>query len=277
VEGNHEEIIKSPRVREIYLGKEEAPELIEAQVEDRTRDTDSFRILSIKEISTGEGDLNALSEVSLDVFRGDIVALVGVSGSGKTTLINAVNRSIPLLSGDILFKGISIINKKPYEMAELGISQCVEGRRLFLGLTVRENLEIGAYSKRARAKWRSTMERVFDLFPVLAGRRDQIAGTLSVGEQRMAAIGCALMGLPEFIMLDELSHGLAPIIIEKLHEAILEINLQGITILLADQNIGQSLEIANRAYIIERGRIIRSGNPRELKQDEYIRKVFLGR
>lgn len=275
-EGVPGEIIQNPRVREIYLGKEEAPEVIETPVEDKTHDTESAGILSVQDISTGHGNLKALSGVSLDVFKGDIVALIGVNGSGRTTLINAVNRTIPVLNGDILFKGMSIINKKPYEMAELGITQCTEGRQIFLGLTVRENLELGAYCKRARAKWRSTMERVFDLFPVLAGRRDQIAGALSVGEQQMTAIGCALMGLPEFIIFDELSLGMAPIIIEKLHEAIVEINRQGITILLADQNIGQSLEIADRGYIIEKGRIIRSGNSRELRQDEYLNKVCFG-
>ena len=277
LEGPPEKIAENPRVQEIYLGKKESPQALEINAEERHSDVEPPKMLSVRDLSAGHGDLKVLFEISLDVFKGDVVALAGVNGAGKTTLINAINRSLPLLGGDILFKGKSIVQEKPYEIAELGIGQCIEGRRLFSGLTVRENLEIGAYSRRARAKWRSTMEMVFDLFPVLAGRRDQIAGTLSGGEQQMTAIGCALMCLPELIMFDELSLGLAPLIIEKLYEAIIEINRQGITILLAEQNIHHSLEIANRGYIIENGRIIKSGNSGALKKDEYIRKVSLGR
>ena len=275
-EGAPDEIMRSPRIREIYLGKEDSVGTVGVPAEEKIPDIEPAKLLSVKDVSAGHGEHKVLSGVSLDVFKGEIVALAGAKGSGKTTLVNVINMSLPLMEGDILFKEESILQKSPHEIAELGITQCVEGRRLFPGLTVRENLEIGAYCRRARAKWRSTMERVFDLFPVLASHRDRIAGSLSGGEQRMTAIGCAMMGLPEFIMFDELSLGLAPLIIEKLYEAITEINRQGITILLADQSARQILEIANRGYIIEKGRIIISGNTRELKQKEYIKNISFG-
>jgi branched-chain amino acid transport system ATP-binding protein len=230
----------------------------------------------LKNVNSGYGDFQVLFDVSLDIMKGEIVGLIGVNGAGKTTLIRTINRQLPLRSGEILFKGQSITNVRAFDIVGLGMAQCIEGRKLFPELTAGENLEIGAYCRRARDKRASTIKQVYDLFPVLAERRNQIASTLSGGEQHMVAIGRALMARPELIIFDELSLGLAPIVIESLYNAIIEIKRRGTTILLVEQNVHRSLDVAGRAYIIERGRIVLSGTSESLKQDQHVKQAYFG-
>jgi branched-chain amino acid transport system ATP-binding protein len=275
-EGSPEEIAGSTKVQEIYLGEKKAHEDIEIRDVKAVPKTELPKLLTLQNVSAGYGDFQALSGVSLDICEGDIVALIGANGAGKTTLIRTINRQLPLISGEILFRGRSIVQTKPHDIIGLGMAQCIEGRKLFPELTVQENLEIGAYCKRARGKRHSTMRRVYDLFPILASRRNQIASTLSGGEQQMLSIGRALMGLPQLIIFDELSLGLAPLIIDALFKAIVEINRQGTTVLLVEQNVRLSLEIADRAYIIERGRIVLSGTADALKREEHVKEAYFG-
>jgi len=275
-EGTPEEIANHPQVHEIYLGKKEVHKQIEPRTSKMVSKAEPQGLLSLRNVNAGYGDFQALFDVSLDILEGEIVGLIGVNGAGKTTLIRTVNRQLSLMSGEILFRGKSIVNAQAYDIIGLGMAQCIEGRKLFPELTVQENLEIGAYCRRARDKRRSTMGQVYELFPILAERRNQIANTLSGGEQQMLAIGRALMALPELIIFDELSLGLAPLVIDSLYKAIREINRQGITVLLVEQNVHRSLEVADRAYIIERGRIVLSGTAGSLGRDEHVKQAYFG-
>jgi len=284
VEGAPNDIADNPRVHEIYLGTKKAGEpTIELQTVSGKLEVpkagfppESEKLLILRNVNSGYGDFQVLFGVSLDILKGEIVGLIGVNGAGKTTLIRTISKQLPLRSGEILFKGRSIINVKPFDIVGLGMAQCIEGRKLFPELTVQENLEIGAYCRRARDKRASTIEQVYDIFPTLAERRNQMSYTLSGGEQQMVAIGRALMTLPELIIFDEVSLGLAPIVIDSLYKAIIKINRQGTTILLVEQNVHLSLEIAGRAYIIERGRIVLSGASESLKQDEHVKEAYFG-
>ena len=275
-EGTPAEIADNSRVHEIYLGKKEVHEPIEPRAPKIVSKAEPQKLLALQNVNAGYGDFQALFGVSLDVLEGEIVGLIGVNGAGKTTLIRTVNRQLPLMSGEILFKGKSIVDARSYDIIELGMAQCIEGRKLFPELTVQENLEIGAYCRRAREKRHSTMKQVYTLFPILGERRHQIANTLSGGEQQMLAIGRALMALPDLIIFDELSLGLAPLVIDSLYHAILQINGQGTGILLVEQNVHRSLEVADRAYIIERGRIVLSGTAEALGRDEHVKQVYFG-
>ena len=275
-EGPPEEIANNSQVHEIYLGTKKADEKLDSRAVKPALEAEPVRLLALRNVNAGYGDFQALFDVSLDILEGEIVGLIGVNGAGKTTLIRALNRQLPLMSGEILFRGKSIVHVQSYDIIGLGMAQCIEGRKLFPELTVQENLEIGAYCRRARDKRQSTTEQVYELFPILAERRNQIANTLSGGEQQMLAIGRALMALPELIIFDELSLGLAPLVIESLYKTILEINRKGITVLLVEQNVHRSLEVADRAYIIERGRIVLSGTSKALKQDEHVKQAYFG-
>lgn len=276
--GTPEEIADDPQVHKIYLGSKKEGATIDtsAGTDLRPPEIEPTRLLSLQNVNAGYGDFQALFDVSLDIYEGDITALIGVNGAGKSTLIRSIYKQLPIVSGDILYKGKSIVGLKPYEIIEIGIAQCIEGRKLFPDLTVYENLEIGAYCRRARTERHSTINRIFDLFPILDRRQNQVASTLSGGEQQMLAIGRALMGLPDLIIFDELSLGLAPIIIDNLYEAIMEINRQDKTILLVEQNVHRSLAVADRAYIIERGRIALSGTAEALSHDEYVKEAYFG-
>lgn len=275
VEGSPTEINKNPQVQEIYLGKEKSGEKPPQNVKSN-RISKPEKILKLDKVNSGYGDFQVLFDVSLQIPKGEIVGLIGVNGAGKSTLIRTITRQLPLSSGEIILKGKSIVNRKPFDIVGLGIAQCLEGRKLFPDLTVEENLEIGAYCKRARHERRATMNEVYSLFPKLAARHSQVVSTLSGGEQQMVAIGRALMARPELIIFDELSLGLAPIVIDILYEAIKKINEHGVTVLLVEQNVHRSLEVAHRAYIIERGRIMLSGTSEELSRNEHVRKAYFG-
>lgn len=273
MEGSPDDVLHDPRVIEAYLGDNGA--MSRARLSQRPAQTGAKLVL-MKGVSAGYGEFQALSDVSLEIYEGEILALVGLNGAGKTTLIRALTRQLPLTAGDISFRGKSIARTAPHQIAELGIAQCIEGRKIFPEMTVRENLEIGAYCSRARAHRQTTLKWVYELFPILAQREGQLGSTLSGGEQQMLAIGRALMARPALIIFDEISLGLAPRVIQHLYEAVIEINRQGTTVLLVEQNVHRSLETAHRACVIERGRIVLSGTADELRANERFMATYFG-
>jgi len=233
-------------------------------------------MLIIENLDVFYGDVQALNSVSLEVEAGAIVAIVGANGAGKTTLIRALAGMQRRLSGRIVYRGTDISGWPSYRVCDLGIGQVAEGRQVFPSLTVAENLDIGAMLPRARATRAKNRERVLSLFPVLAERERQAAGTLSGGEQQMLAIGRCLMGAPELIMFDEPSLGLAPTIIHDVLNTIRTLNRDGLTCLLVEQNVAQSLKLASRAYVLENGRVTLSGSGAELLADDRVRSAYLG-
>ena len=233
-------------------------------------------MLRVENLDVFYGDVQALSGVSLEVEEGAIVAIVGANGAGKTTLIRALAGMQQRLRGRIVFRGADIAGWPSHRVCNLGIGQVAEGRQIFPSLTVAENLDIGAMLPRARAARDKNRARVRALFPVLAERARQAAGTLSGGEQQMLAIGRCLMGAPELIMFDEPSLGLAPTIIHDVLDTIRELNRDGITCLLVEQNVAQSLKLASRAYVLENGRVTLSGSGAELLADDRVRSAYLG-
>jgi branched-chain amino acid transport system ATP-binding protein len=233
-------------------------------------------MLRVENLDVFYGDVQALNGVSLDIAEGAIVAIVGANGAGKTTLIRALAGMQQRSSGKIIYRGTDISGWPSYRVCNLGIGQVAEGRQVFPTLTVAENLDVGAMLPRARAVRAKNRERVLALFPVLAERARQAAGTLSGGEQQMLAIGRCLMGAPELIMFDEPSLGLAPAIIHDVLNTIRELNRDGITCLLVEQNVAQSLKLASRAYVLENGRVTLSGSGAELLADDRVRSAYLG-
>ncbi|RLE51214.1 MAG: ABC transporter ATP-binding protein [Candidatus Methanomethylicota archaeon] len=233
-------------------------------------------MLVVDRINVFYGDLQALWDVSLKVEKGEILALVGSNGAGKTTTLNTISGILKPRSGKIEFMGKRIDGMPPHKIVELGIAQVPEGRQLFPEMTVLENLEMGAYTKRAREKFYDTLEWVYQLFPILKERKNQLAGTLSGGEQQMLAIARALMSRPQLLMLDEPSLGLAPKLVLLVFEMIHKINEEGVTILLVEQNVRHALSIAHRGYVIETGKIVLEGSGQELLENEYVKKAFLG-
>jgi branched-chain amino acid transport system ATP-binding protein len=232
--------------------------------------------LQIRDVSVAYGDIQALWDVSLDVNEEEIVALIGPNGAGKTTLMRAIAGLLPLRSGTIKLADKGLHSMRAYKIASQGVILVPEGRRLFGGLTVLDNLELGAYSKRARAVGADTLKLVYELFPLLAERKDQRANTLSGGQQQMLAVGRALMGVPRLLMLDEPSLGLGPLVVENIFETIKRMNEQGVTIFLVEQNARQALELADRAYILEQGKIAGTGEAKELLRDDQVRQAYLG-
>jgi branched-chain amino acid transport system ATP-binding protein len=233
-------------------------------------------MLRVENLDVFYGDVQALNGVSLDIEEGAIVAIVGANGAGKTTLIRAIAGMQRRMRGQIVYRGADIAGWPSFRVCNLGIGQVAEGRQVFPTLTVAENLDIGAMLPRARAARIKNKERVLALFPVLAERARQAAGTLSGGEQQMLAIGRCLMGAPELIMFDEPSLGLAPAIIHDVLNTIRELNRDGITCLLVEQNVAQSLKLASRAYVLENGRVTLSGSGAELLADDRVRTAYLG-
>jgi branched-chain amino acid transport system ATP-binding protein len=233
-------------------------------------------ILSVDDVHTYYGTIHALKGVSLDVREGEIVTLIGANGAGKSTTLRSINGLNHPREGRIRFEGRDITEESPHDVVKMGISQSPEGRRLFPRMSVSENLEMGAYQRTDRQNLREDTDRVYSLFPRLAERRNQKAGTLSGGEQQMCAIGRALMARPKLLMLDEPSMGLAPIFVEKIFEIIREINEQGTPILLVEQNALMALETANRGYVMETGTIALADDAKALRENEQVRKTYLG-
>jgi branched-chain amino acid transport system ATP-binding protein len=233
-------------------------------------------VLTVQGLNVFYGDVQALWEVSFEVRAGELVTLLGSNGAGKTTTLRTISGVVSAAGGHITFEADEITRLPPHAIVTLGIGHIPEGRRLWPGMTVREHLELGAYSLSQRTRMRESLEWVFTLFPHLAERSRQLAGTLSGGEQQMVAIARALMGRPKLLMLDEPSLGLAPRLVADLFRVIREINAQGVTVLLVEQNVQQVLEIADRGYVLETGRIVREGPARDLLTDPAIKEAYLG-
>jgi branched-chain amino acid transport system ATP-binding protein len=233
-------------------------------------------ILELEDVHTFYGSIEALKGVSLEVRQGEIVTLIGANGAGKSTTLRSINGLNHPREGKIRFEGKDITNEAPHDVVKMGISQSPEGRRLFPRMSVLENLEMGAFQREDRAQLKEDLDRVYALFPRLAERKSQKAGTLSGGEQQMVAIGRALMARPKLLMLDEPSMGLAPIFVEKIFEIVREINDQGTPILLVEQNALMALETANRGYVLETGTITLTDDAKALQKNEQVRKAYLG-
>ena len=233
-------------------------------------------MLELKEINAGYGGIQILWDVSMRVDNGEIVALVGANGAGKSTTIKTIAGLLSLMSGSITFDGKRIDAMPVHTIITQGIALVPEGRRLFPYMTVMENLELGNYVEKDRAKVQENLEWVFGLFPILRERMNQLAGTLSGGEQQMLTVGRSLMSKPQFLMMDEPSLGLAPVIVDGVFKTINLLHGEGMTILLVEQNVRKALEIAPRSYVLEHGRVVKSGESAALIGDEEIKKAYLG-
>ncbi len=233
-------------------------------------------LLRVDNIDVFYGSLQVLWDVSIEVKTGEIVAIAGANGAGKTTLMKTISGILHPVTGSIEFAGEDISNMNAYDIVGHGISQVPEGRRLFPDMTVLENLRIGSYDGKARAVRQENLERVYDLFPILAERKNQVAKTLSGGQQQMVAIGRGLMSNPKLMIIDEMSLGLSPLIVLDLFMILHEIQARGVTVLLVEQNVWQTLHEADRAYIIETGRIVLSGNALELAEEEKVKNAYFG-
>lgn len=233
-------------------------------------------LLKVNNIDVFHGTFQALWDVSLTVGAGEIVALVGANSSGKSTLLETISGLLHPAKGNIEFDGKDISRMTPFQIVSLGLSQVPEGRKIFPDMTVLENLIIGSYNRKARAKREESLKRVYELFPILKERINQLAKTLSGGEQQMLVIGRGLMSDPKLLMLDEMSLGLAPIVINEIYKVLSEIQSRGITILFVEQNVKRSLQHGQRAYILKTGRVVLSGDVAELQEEEEVKKAYFG-
>jgi len=233
-------------------------------------------MLKVDKLSAGYGNIQILWDVSLQVNKGEIVALIGGNGAGKSTLVRSITGLLGAYSGSIEFLNQTISGLEPYKIAELGLSHIPEGRRIFTEMSVRENLEMGAYPKNAWKKRKTTLSSVYKMFPRLKERERQLARTFSGGEQQMLAMGRGLMSIPKLCIIDEPSNGLAPKVVMEIFEIIKNMRAQGITILLIEQNVRQTLEISDRAYVLENGRIVMEGDCATCLTSAHIKKAYLG-
>ena len=233
-------------------------------------------VLELEDVHTYYGSIHALKGVSLEVRKGEIVTLIGANGAGKSTTLRSIHGLNRPRRGTIRFRGRDITNAASHDIVDMGIAQSPEGRRLFPRMTVLENLEMGAYRRADRSALDEDLERVYTLFPRLQERKAQKAGTLSGGEQQMVAMGRALMARPQLLMLDEPSMGLAPIFVERIFEIVREINAQGTPILLVEQNALMALDVANRGYVLETGRVALADDAKQLAANPEVRKTYLG-
>ncbi len=233
-------------------------------------------ILKVEGIHTSYGNIEAIRGISLDIAKGEIVCLIGSNGAGKTTTLNTISGILKPKKGKILFKGKRIDGIAAFKIARMGISQVPEGRKIFSRLTVMENLEMGAFFRKDKASIEKDLKGVFEIFPRLDERKDQVAGTLSGGEQQMLAIGRALMARPELLLLDEPSMGLAPILVELIFDTIEKINQRGTTMLLVEQNASMAFQIAHRGYVIQSGEIALHDSIAGLKEDNMVKRLYLG-
>jgi branched-chain amino acid transport system ATP-binding protein len=233
-------------------------------------------MLSVKNLRVQYGAFAALQDVSLSITEGQVVSIVGANGAGKTTLINTISGLLRPVSGKIHFEDQDLLRMEGHAIASIGIAQVPEGRKLFTDMSVYENLLMGSYSSRAKADRERSLDMVFELFPILKQRDKQLAHTLSGGEQQMLAIGRAVMMRPRLMMFDEPSLGLAPIIVQNIFEVIQRLKAAGMTILLVEQNVRQSLQISDYAYVLETGRIVLKGTGREVMENEHTQKAYLG-
>ncbi len=232
-------------------------------------------MLEVRDLNVFYGNIHAIHDISFSVAEGEIVTMIGANGAGKSSTLNSLSGVIPF-KGTISFQGKALANVKPHVIVSSGLVQVPEGRRIFANLSVKENLEMGAYTRKDKGNLKSDYEVVYTRFPRLKERLSQVAGTLSGGEQQMLAMGRALMSRPKMLLLDEPSMGLAPLLVKEIFSIIRDINATGTTVLLVEQNANMALSIAHRAYVLETGRIILSGNASELMKSEEVRKAYLG-
>ena len=233
-------------------------------------------MLNVSNIDTFYGSLQVLWDISIEIAAGEIVAIIGANGSGKSSLLNTISGMIHPVKGSVLFDGREITALDPFRIVSLGISQVPEGRGIFPDMSVYENLKMGSYNRRARSKRHRNLKNVYEHFPILEKRKNQLAKTLSGGEQQMVAVGSALMSDPKLILLDEMSLGLAPVIVNELYKVLKEIRSRGITIVFVEQNVRRTLAEAERAYILETGRLVLSGDVEELREEEKVKKAYFG-
>ena len=233
-------------------------------------------MLNISNVNAGYGDLKVLYDISLEVKDGEVVSLVGSNGAGKTTLLRVISGFVPAIAGSIHFNDVDLLSKKPYSRAALRIAHIPQGRGVLGRLTVKENLELGIPAKQSKSERQQEIESAFQRFPILKERQNQVAGSLSGGEQQMLAIARALMMKPLLIMMDEPSLGLAPIIVDEVFEIISDVAKNGISILVVEQNLVKALSVATVGYVLENGQIVKKGNANELLQDEEVKKAYLG-
>ncbi len=233
-------------------------------------------MLEVKDLKVSYGVIEAIKGVSFEVNQGEIIALIGANGAGKTTILQTISGLIPAKAGTITFNGKDITKTPGYKIVSMGMAQVPEGRRVFSQLSVLKNLQLGAYTRKDKAEIAESLEMVYERFPRLAERKNQLSGTLSGGEQQMLAMGRALMSKPDIVLMDEPSMGLSPILVNEIFDIIKEINKAGTTILLVEQNAKKALAVADRAYVLETGNISLSGPASELINDENIKKAYLG-
>ncbi|MFJ8237443.1 ABC transporter ATP-binding protein [Ureibacillus sp. NPDC094379] len=233
-------------------------------------------MLKVNNIDVFYGNIHALKDVSLEVNEGEIVTLIGANGAGKSTLLKTLSGLLKPKNGDILYLTQSIAGKQAQTIVKSGISHVPEGRRVFANMSVEENLELGAYLRSDRDGIKKDIDYIYELFPRLEERKKQLSGTLSGGEQQMLAMGRALMAKPKLLLMDEPSMGLAPLVVKKIFEIIKTVNEQGTTVLLVEQNANMALSIANRAYVLETGKIVLSGTAKELQESEQVKAAYLG-
>jgi branched-chain amino acid transport system ATP-binding protein len=285
-EGNPKDIVESPAVIEAYLGERFARRAEAAGEENALIEPGTFlkappapagdTLLEVKNLVSGYGEVQILRDVSLEVKDKEIVALIGANGAGKTTLLWTISQLLKPMGGSVHFAGRDITAARSDEVVGAGVVHVPQGRRLFAGLTVRENLMQGVYLRRDTERIEQDLERIFSLLPLLKERAGQLAGRLSGGEQQMCAIGRGLMSRPRLLLIDELSLGLAPLVVDHLLELITQINQEGTTVLLVEQDVQVALEHAHRGYVLETGRIVQTGPAEELLDDPRIRQAYLG-
>ena len=232
-------------------------------------------LLEVKDLQVYYGVIQALKGISLEVEQGDVVALIGANGAGKTTTLHTITGLLPSKAGNITFEGTDITHVPGYKLVSMGIAHVPEGRRVFASLTVLQNLKMGAYTRNDKKEIEDTIEMIYKRFPRLKERKNQLAGTLSGGEQQMLAMGRALMSHPRLIVLDEPSMGLSPLYVNEIFDIIQEINKDGVTVLLVEQNAKKALSISNKAYVLETGNIVLSGDAKELMNNERVKKAYL--
>ncbi len=233
-------------------------------------------MLNVKDLNVYYGMIHAIKGINFEVKKGEIVTLIGANGAGKTTILKTLSGMIKPKSGEVIYSGNNILSVEPHKIVGSGLAHVPEGRRVFAEMTVEDNLELGGFTDKSKEKVKEGFENAYSKFPRLYERRKQIAGTLSGGEQQMLAIGRALMSQPQIILMDEPSMGLAPILVQQIFDIIQEINKSGTTVLLVEQNANMALSIANRAYVLETGKIVLSGDAKELLGNEEIKKAYLG-
>lgn len=233
-------------------------------------------MLKVENVNVFYGVIHAIKDISLEVKEGEIVSLIGANGAGKTSTLQAISGMLKPKSGRISFLGQDLSKAEAHNILKMGMAHVPEGRRVFAGMTVKENLEMGAYTRRDANEINNNLERVFMRFPRLLERRKQLAGTLSGGEQQMLAIGRAIMSNPKMLLLDEPSMGLSPLLVKEIFSIIKELNESGMTILLVEQNAKKALSISNRAYVLETGKIVLEGDAKELMENDAVKKAYLG-